>query len=650
MKYSAFISYSYKDRHWATWLHRALESYRVPKRLCGRPGRFGPVQKKLPPVFRDRDELAASADLGKAVQDALRISTTLIVICSPRSAKSHWVNEEIRTFTALGRHSDILCLIVEGEPHADDPDQECLPRALLENDATEPLAADLREGQDGKSAARLKIISGILQLSYDELRHREGQRRQKRLVAVAAASTLGFVAMSGLTAFALHSRKQAVMERDIARQRTMTAERTVGFVKSMFEVSDPSEARGSTITARQILDRGATQIKRTLNDEPAVKAELGVTLGEVYGSIGLFRESDALLQWTMQIRHSQPDVTARQLLALGDASRRLGEYERAATQYRNALAIARRPDAVRVDLIPRMLAGLAESLSALEDYDAADRYGREALALDRRNLGSRHPDIARDLEVLGLNAYFRGDYARSRPLIERALAIRLSSEGLLSPSVSDNETTLGSIAYAQGDLAGATRYFRSRLSIDEKVLGRNHPDVAISLNNLGRVLIERRSYAQAEPLLTRAVAINLKERGVDHDDTIFAMNNLAIAEKALGQSAKARVHYEQVLLTARKSKHRMLAPILTDMARMECARGDARAGMRLLEEARPVMGTDYPSEAWRIAWIDNSMALCLEASGRRAEGLKLAQSSARIIRQRWKADTHYGFDAGQPSM
>jgi hypothetical protein len=105
MQYSAFISYNSRDRRIATWLHRALERYRVPKRLHGRASRLGPVGARLPPVFRDRDELAASADLGEAIRAALANAATLIIICSPGAVASYWVNAEIRAFIALGRRA-----------------------------------------------------------------------------------------------------------------------------------------------------------------------------------------------------------------------------------------------------------------------------------------------------------------------------------------------------------------------------------------------------------------------------------------------------------------------------------------------------------------------------------------------------------------
>jgi hypothetical protein len=92
-QYKAFISYSHRDEHWAKWLHKALEFYRIPRRLRG-----GEIPERLYPVFRDRDELSSAANLNENVRTALQNSESLIVICSPASAKSLWVNEEIRIF------------------------------------------------------------------------------------------------------------------------------------------------------------------------------------------------------------------------------------------------------------------------------------------------------------------------------------------------------------------------------------------------------------------------------------------------------------------------------------------------------------------------------------------------------------------------
>src|SRR6478735_1146061 len=125
-EYAAFISYSHADTAIVRWLHHALETYRLPKVLVGTDSPFGEVPRRLPPVFRDRDELPASGDLGTELRNALTNSRFQIVVCSPRSAKSFWVNEEIKHFKRTHGEYRTLALIVGGEPYAGG-DTECFP-------------------------------------------------------------------------------------------------------------------------------------------------------------------------------------------------------------------------------------------------------------------------------------------------------------------------------------------------------------------------------------------------------------------------------------------------------------------------------------------------------------------------------------------
>ena len=107
-KYRAFISYSHSDEKWARWLHRSLETYRMPKNLVGTTTEFGPVPERFAPVFRDRDELATATNLGATLITSLEQSACQIVICSPNAARSRWVNEEILAFKRLGQGTHLL--------------------------------------------------------------------------------------------------------------------------------------------------------------------------------------------------------------------------------------------------------------------------------------------------------------------------------------------------------------------------------------------------------------------------------------------------------------------------------------------------------------------------------------------------------------
>lgn len=200
-KFKAFISYSHSDHRTAVWLHKAIETYRIPKALRGTAGRDGPIPKQLFPVFLDRDELSSSPDLSQSIHEALQASAYLIVLCSSLAARSKWVNQEIIEFVKLGRAHRIHALIAEGDPTAALEKGGCYPPALrfklgtygepILDPTREVLAADLREEGDGKNDAKLKLIAGLLGIPFNALRRREvAAARRRLLVTQAIAGTM----------------------------------------------------------------------------------------------------------------------------------------------------------------------------------------------------------------------------------------------------------------------------------------------------------------------------------------------------------------------------------------------------------------------------------------------------------------------------
>lgn len=646
MRYAAFISYSHRDRTIADWVHRRLETYRVPAPLRGRAGALGEIGARLPPVFKDREELASSADLAESVRAALAEASSLVVICSPDAARSRWVNEEIRTFRALGRGDRIQCIIVRGHPYASrlpgaDPAEECFPPALFEGGAADPLAADGRAEGDGKRVATLKLIAGILGVGYAELRDREARRAHRRLALIATASLAGFVLMSAVALFAIGQRRQAIAERDIARQKTMTAERTVDFVESMFQVANPSEAKGTTITAREVLDRGARRIDSSLNDEPLVKTELTATLSEVYGALGLYRQSDALIRRSFAIPGRSAELEARQLMLLGESQVRLAAYDAAARTFDRALALTSAPGFRRRDMGPRILASLSEAQAKNGQADAAERSAAAAVRLSEAP-GTALAIRATALEALGY-AYFLNDKIdRAEPYYTRAIALRLPSQGRLHPRVTENLNTLGNIAYLRRQPAVAERYYRSVLANDQTVLGPDHPDVALTLNSLGRVLLEQRKFLPARDALTRSVAISARERNATDEAFTFVLDNLGLVERALGRPAAAEALFRRAVAVTTALRHRNRAPTMTDLADALCAQGKFGEALGLLDRARPLMVGTYPDDPWRAAWTDNVRGDCLMRSGRAREGAALVLASSRPLRERWAAHSLYG--------
>lgn len=204
MRYRAFFSYARADDRLAKWLHRKLDGYRTPRRLVGAAGELGPVPATLHPIFRDRTDLEAGGSVNDALNQALQDSDCLIVLCTPSSAKSRWVDRECAAFLELGRQSRIFPVIGAGEPDSGDAETECFPPSLRGKGL---LAADLREmklssGQlvgDGREGGRFKLIAGLLGLPLDRLMQRE-RRRQRQLVSVLAVAAATFFVVAAVAA------------------------------------------------------------------------------------------------------------------------------------------------------------------------------------------------------------------------------------------------------------------------------------------------------------------------------------------------------------------------------------------------------------------------------------------------------------------
>ncbi len=168
--------------------------------------------RRLKPVFRDRDELSVSGSLADAIRVALESSENLIVLCSPDSAKSQYVNSEIELFRSLHPDNEkkIYALIIEGEPPA------CFPPALTAGDA-EPIAADAREAGDGKADAKLKLIAGILGVGFDRLKRREEKRQRNRLLTMVSVVSAVAVMTTALAMWALRAERKASLAEQNSR-------------------------------------------------------------------------------------------------------------------------------------------------------------------------------------------------------------------------------------------------------------------------------------------------------------------------------------------------------------------------------------------------------------------------------------------------
>jgi tetratricopeptide (TPR) repeat protein len=360
-RYRAFISYCHEDARWAGWLHRQLEGYRLPRRLRGSDGEFGPLPERLSPIFRDRDDLASSGELGERIQAALADSAALIVICSPAAARSHWVNQEILSFKRTGDARRIYCLIVDGEPNSGD-ERECFPKPLrfaldangeLGDTPVELIAADLRPGRDGRSLARLRLLAGLLGVDLDRLRQREMQRRHARMVGVLVLAAAITVLMAVLAV-------QAVVARKAAERRQKQAENLVGFMLGdlndklaqvqrldiLEAVDDKAMDYFQSLPTVDVTDESLAQRAKALQKIGSVRLDQG----HLPAALKAYEASAAL---SGKLADAAPGDTARQLahaenLAfIGTTHWYQGKLDAAQSSFRSAQALLKsaQPDA-----------------------------------------------------------------------------------------------------------------------------------------------------------------------------------------------------------------------------------------------------------------------------------------------------------------
>jgi tetratricopeptide (TPR) repeat protein len=643
-KYHAFISYSHADRGWAAWLHRAIETYRVPKRLVS-----AGAAPRLAPVFRDREELPSANNLGEKIEAALTASQRFIVICSPRAAQSRWVNEEITRFKALGRRDQIYCLIVAGEPHAIqrgcDPSLECFPAALLAGpDDIEPIAADVRPGGDGKNQAKLKVIAGMLGVGLDELRRRDLQRRNRRLVWFSTASIAGILITTGLAAFAWIARNEAEANRLLAQREAQTARQTTQFMVGLFNVVDPGEARGRSVTAYEILERGVGTIRHDLVDQPEVQATLMQTMGKVFTGLGLYQRSVELLEEAFRTRGAVTTIeTAETQVALADALYLKGDYDAAEQRYRETLRVL----SAQSWSVDRSGAanGLADVLAQKNDFDAAIALYRDTLEHDLATWGALDIHTARTYNGLATAQLYAHDTPGADITYQRTLEAYRAALGPDHPRVAETINNLAAVRYFSGDPAGAVKYYRDAVPMFRKLYGNVHPNVSTILNNLGRIELERRQIDAALPLLQESVAIDRKLGRADHDDFVFALGNLALANRASGDLSTAAHQLAEAAALAARHEHRMLGPILADETDVQCSTGHADDAAERLDAAAQQIERFYPDERWRMAILESVRGQCLSASGDRDAGERLLLDSLPVIEAKWGKDALFTYDA-----
>jgi hypothetical protein len=366
-RYRAFISYCHQDRKEAARLQTTIENFRPPAGAVS----AGRVTERIRPVFRDREVLGSSHDLSAAIRDALEDSSALIVVCSPRAAASKWVAAEVAHFAARCGLENIFCLIIDGEPNAADPAQECLPEPLRHaQSGREVLAADARTKADGWRDAVLKIIAGLTGLPFAALARREQKKQRRRAIIL---STAGILLAAIFGALSIYSARQAAA----AKKSAKTAEATVDYLEQVIAQFSPRRKENTASSALlPFIDASTTpdQLAR-LESEPLALIRVRLILSRAYLELNAADRALPLLEANAALAAEflGPDnkSTTISLEALGNTYNALGQHERGAEIHRRLLESALRLHGEKSEQALAAMNNLSNSLEKTGRQDEA---------------------------------------------------------------------------------------------------------------------------------------------------------------------------------------------------------------------------------------------------------------------------------------
>jgi len=339
-----------------------------------------------------------------------------------------------------------------------------------------------------------------------------------------------------------------------ANREAETARQTANFLTDLFEVVDPGEARGNTITAREILDRGSRRIDVELGDQPIVQSSLMTTMGTVYESLGLYEEAQELLARALERRSELygPDdlLVAETLNDLGTVKRRAAEYDEAEGLLRRALELRRSQLGRESEATAESMHELGVVLTEMGRFAEAEPLFREALEV-RQSLLGEHPDVASTLDSLAFNLYDQGDGESPEALLREALALR---EKLLGshPDTAESLNNLGVYLFERKHFEPGEELLERALEMKRAIYTSVHPEVALSLNNLAVALHDRNELDRAEPLYEEALSIQRQLLGEAHPDIAQAMNNIAILRQNRGDWDGAKEAFLESLAMYRR--------------------------------------------------------------------------------------------------
>ncbi len=381
------------------------------------------------------------------------------------------------------------------------------------------------------------------------VRYRFGKFARRYRAGVSVAVVL-LVALVGFAVTMTFQAGRIARERDRANRETVravraaeTSERTSEFLVRLFETSDPREAKGDSVTAQEVLHRGAERVRTELADEPAVQATMLRTIGRVYTSLGLFEDARPLLEEAVELNRRHP---GEEDLELASSALELASLYSWVDRDEEGEPLAREALAIREQVTDADPRAMAQSLRVLGSilqhqgrYDEAEEAHTRGLRILEAALGPDHPEIASVAHNLAIVHYFESELDEAEALYKRAIRIEAEAHGEENHRLATSLHTLAILYQDQGRIDEALELEQRSLAIRERVLGPDHYHTALSLTTLGNLYRSAGRPADAEAPIRRALAIAEPSLGPGHGEVGWMRRCLARTLVDLGRVEEA---------------------------------------------------------------------------------------------------------------
>jgi serine/threonine-protein kinase len=404
----------------------------------------------------------------------------------------------------------------------------------------------------------------------DEIIEKPAKRRKR--IIVSATIVVLFALSVTATIFAVKS----FLAEKKARQEAETAKQVSDFLVNLFEVSDPNEARGETITAKEVLHKGVDKIGEELVEQPEIQSKLMNTMGSVYLKMGLYKESRPLLQKSLLLREK---IFGKDSLEVAETLNEIQTIETLEGNFKESESINRRALEIREsklgkenELVAQSFNNLGESLSAQNKFDEAVNFFNKSLAIRNKTSLKEDSEIASVINNIA-NVYSKkGEYAKAEEEYKKALKIWKETKGEYYPLTALCINNIAYICRKQHKYNDAEEYYLWSLRIKEKLYEKDHPSIGNTLNNLGALYFAQEEYDKALEYWQKSLEIYEKKYGSQNPNMATAYNNVAMALKSKGDFEKALDYYKksyEILEKKYGKDSREVASILSNIGKLK---------------------------------------------------------------------------------